>query len=83
MDAAAKVSKGYQGLRENAVWMDLSNRGKGGGQPMGGAPSQYLGFTCSPNNLLIGNIIRKRVSTEGSTNGITHDGIKAIEERRV
>ena len=28
MDAAAKVSKGYQGLRENAVWMDLSNRGK-------------------------------------------------------
>jgi folate-binding protein YgfZ len=28
MDAAATVSKGYQGLRENAAWMDLSNRGK-------------------------------------------------------
>jgi folate-binding protein YgfZ len=28
MDAAATVTKGYQGLRENAAWMDLSNRGK-------------------------------------------------------
>ena len=28
MDAAATISKGYQGLRESAAWMDLSNRGK-------------------------------------------------------
>ena len=28
MDAAATVTKGYQGLRENAAWMDLSSRGK-------------------------------------------------------
>jgi len=28
MDAAATVSKGYQGLRESAAWMDLSARGK-------------------------------------------------------
>ena len=28
MDAAATVTKGYQGLRESAAWMDLSTRGK-------------------------------------------------------
>jgi folate-binding protein YgfZ len=28
MDAAATVTKGYQGLRESAAWMDLSARGK-------------------------------------------------------
>jgi folate-binding protein YgfZ len=28
MDAAATVTKGYQGLRESAAWMDLSGRGK-------------------------------------------------------
>jgi len=28
MDAAATVTKGYQGLRENAAWMDLSSSGK-------------------------------------------------------
>jgi tRNA-modifying protein YgfZ len=28
MDAAATVSKGYQGLRESVAWMDLSARGK-------------------------------------------------------
>lgn len=41
-----------QNLSTPFLAADLSNRGKGGGQPMGGAPSQYLGFTCSPNNLL-------------------------------
>ena len=28
MDAAATVTRGYQGLRESAAWMDLSARGK-------------------------------------------------------
>ena len=28
MDAAATVTKGYQGLRESAAWLDLSTRGK-------------------------------------------------------
>ncbi|HTM14150.1 MAG TPA: hypothetical protein VL127_14605, partial [Bryobacteraceae bacterium] len=28
MDAAASVTKGYQGLRESAAWMDLATRGK-------------------------------------------------------
>ena len=28
MDATAAVTKGYQGLRESAAWMDLSSRGK-------------------------------------------------------
>jgi len=28
MDAAATVTKGYQGLRKSAAWMDLSTRGK-------------------------------------------------------
>jgi len=28
MDATATVTKGYQGLRETAAWMDLSTRGK-------------------------------------------------------
>jgi folate-binding protein YgfZ len=28
MDAAATVTKGYQGLRESAAWLDLSARGK-------------------------------------------------------